>query len=510
MNLIEYTPWVCWISPLIGALLTFFSRSNTVKGVINSSSVFISWSSGLFMFSLISNKQVLNTKRDWFSLPVGSPVGLGMLIDPLSIIMANNVSFVSFLILVYSIWYMREEYGQARYWPLMSLFTSSMLLLVLADNLILFFIAWKMVGVCSYALIGHYYRDEERYWIGGPPPNSYLKPSTCTLKALLVTSFGDVAMLAGIIIIYLYSGTFSFTTLLDTSSDWMGKMSETPGLILGSTLLLLAGVVGKSAQFPLHIWLPEAMAGPAPVSALIHAATMVKAGVYIVARLFPIYYKAYWINGFQESGYFFQIIAFLGVVTAFITATEAVVALELKKVLAYSTMSQIGYMMLGLGVAGLSTSSIISGYTGSIFHLLNHVLFKAALFMSAGAIIHLTGSIYINEKSLDRRSTRYIWLFTWIATLSLIGIPPFSGFWSKDEILLACLESGQYLLFSLALLTVMVTALYSIRMMYHLFYTNVNNYDRVEVGHAKEDPVMIIPMGVLSTLSRNGGNWILV
>lgn len=505
MDFIELASWICWISPLIGALSTYLSKNNTVKGVIASSSVFISCISALLMTPLIFTKQVVDINSGWISLPVGGTISIGMLIDPLSIIMANIVSFVTLLILFYSIWYMREEYGQSRYWALMSLFTSSMLLLVLSDNFLLFFIGWKMVGLCSYALIGHYYRDEEKYWIGGPPPTPFQKPSTCALKALLVTSFGDVAMLAGIILIFLYSGTFNFTTLFNTSSNWIPKMSQTPGLILASTVLLLAGVAGKSAQFPLHVWLPEAMAGPAPVSALIHAATMVKAGVYIVARLFPIYYNAYWVNGVQEAGYFFQIIAFVGVGTAFLAATEAVAALEIKKILAYSTMSQIGYMMLGLGVAGLSYSSTLSGYVGSMLHLLSHALFKAALFMSAGVIIHLTGSIYIYEKIVDRKNTRFIWLFTWISVLSLIGVPPLSGFWSKDEILSACLESGQHLLFIIALLTVSATCLYSVRMMYHIFHANVNSFNGGIHAHVKEEPAMIIPIGILSTLSLGIG-----
>jgi len=505
VSFIEPASWICWISPLIGALLTCLSKNNTVKGVIASSSVSVSWVSSILMTPLIFSKQVLDVRSGWVSLPLGETISVGMLIDPLSIIMANIVSFVSLLILVYSIWYMRKEYGQLRYWALVSLFTSSMLLLVLSDNFLLFFIGWKMVGLCSYALIGHYYRDEIKYWIGGPPPTPFQKPSTCALKALIVTSFGDVAMLAGIILIFIYSGTFNFTTLLDASSNWMHEMSRTPGLILAFTILLLAGVFGKSAQFPLHVWLPEAMAGPAPVSALIHAATMVKAGVYIVARLFPIYYSAYWVDGIQEAGCFFQIIAFVGVVTAFLTATEAVAALEIKKILAYSTMSQIGYMMLGLGVAGLSYSSTLSGYAGSIFHLLSHALFKAALFMSAGVIIHSTGSIYIHEKTADRRNIRFVWLFTWIAVLSLVGVPPLSGFWSKDEILSACLESGQYLLFSIALMTVFATCLYSVRMMYHIFHVRVNILSEEEHSHIKEEPVMIIPIGILSMLSLGIG-----
>ncbi|MEN2974623.1 MAG: NADH-quinone oxidoreductase subunit L [Candidatus Caldarchaeales archaeon] len=497
MEILEIAPWICWISPLIGALLTFTSKKNSVKGLVTSISIFTSFISSLFMLSNVIEHKSFEIKIKWIDLQQGEPISLGVLVDALSATMSCIVSFVSLLILLYSIWYMREEYGQARFWSLMSLFTSSMLLLVLADNFILFFIGWKMVGLCSYALIGHYYRDEEKYWIGGPPPNPLQKPSTCALKALLVTSLGDVAMLSGILLIFIYSGTFNFTTLFTTSSTWISKMIDTQNLFTLSTILLLLGVIGKSAQFPLHVWLPEAMAGPAPVSALIHAATMVKAGVYIIARLFPIYYKAYWVDQFQEAGYYFQIIATVGTVTAFLTATEALASIELKKVLACSTMSQIGYMMLGLGVAGMSHTSIVSGYIGSILHLLNHALFKAALFMCAGIVIHLTGSIYLYKSTLNRRNLFLTWLFMWIAVLSLIGLPPLSGFWSKDEILIACIESGQYVFFLFAVLTILVTCLYSLRMMYYLFHRSLasNNH------HGGEEPIAWMPIGILSTLT---------
>ena len=379
----------------------------------------------------------------------------------------------------------------------MSLFVGGMLLLVLADNFILFFIGWKIVGVCSYALIGHYYRDERKYWIGGPPPHPFEKPSTCGLKALIVTTFGDVAMLAGILIIYLYAGTFNFPTLFSTTSIWMAKMAANPGIITLTTILLLSGPIAKSAQFPLHVWLPEAMAGPAPVSALIHAATMVKAGVYIVARLFPIFFNGYWVNGFSEAFNFFPIVALLGALTAFITATNAMVSLELKKILAYSTMSQIGYMMLSLGVAGMSINATITGYVGGLYHLLSHALFKATLFLCAGLVIHVTGSIYIHEKGLNRKYLPMTWIFMWFSALSLAGVPPFSGFWSKDEILIACVDAGQYGLFLAALLTAGITCFYSIRMIGYIFHSKSGES---EATHG-EPKLMWIPFGILSSLT---------
>ena len=495
-----YAPWICWISPFIGSILSLFiggEKDVKLKGIIASTFTGISWIMALLMLPEIFKPRLRDVWVGWITLPYGEPVKAGVLLDPLSIILANMVSFISLLVLIYSIKYMEGEYGQARYWCLMSLFVGGMLLLVLADNFILFFIGWKIVGVCSYALIGHYYRDERKYWIGGPPPHPFEKPSTCGLKALIVTTFGDVAMLAGILIIYLYAGTFNFPTLFSTTSIWMAKMAANPGIITLTTILLLSGPIAKSAQFPLHVWLPEAMAGPAPVSALIHAATMVKAGVYIVARLFPIFFDGYWVNGFSEAFNFFPIIAVLGALTAFITATNAMASLELKKILAYSTMSQIGYMMLSLGVAGMSINATITGYVGGLYHLLSHALFKATLFLCAGLVIHVTGSIYIHERGLNRKYLPMTWIFMWFSALSLAGVPPFSGFWSKDEILIACVDAGQYGLFLAALLTAGITCFYSIRMIGYIFHSRSGEVEEVH----GEPRLMWIPFGILSSLT---------
>lgn len=418
----------------------------------------------------------------WISLPNGGSVGMGMLIDPLSIILANIVSFLGFIILVYSYRYMADKPGQTRYWFLMSLFISSMLLLVLADNLILFFIGWKIVGFCSYALIGHYYSDERKYWIGGPPPYSFQKPSRCGLKALLITTLGDVSLLAGIIILYNYSGTFNLMRLYQTAGSWLGVMAATPGMLALTSILILIGPIAKSAQFPFHEWLPEAMAGPSPVSALIHAATMVKAGVYFVARILPIFFYAYWIGGYSEARIFFIFIASIGAFTALLTGTQAMVSLELKKALAYSTMSQIGYMMLALGVAGLNVNSLVHGVSAGIFHLISHGIFKAALFLCAGVLIHTSGSIYLTKMNFSRRTMRYTWLFMWIVSASLIGIPPFSGFWSKDEVLTSCLLSGEYVLFTIALVTVAITCFYTIRFMGMIFHAGEGERKGEEAG----------------------------
>ena len=230
-------------------------------------------------------------------------------------------------------------------------------------------------------------------------------------------------------------------------------------------LLILVGPLAKSAQFPFHEWLPDAMSGPTTVSALIHAATMVKAGVYLVARILPIFFFAYWQANYPEALTFFILTAAIGCFTAFLAGTQAMVSLELKKALAYSTMSQIGYMMLGLGVAGLSSNVLIGGYTAGLYHLLSTGIHKAALFLCAGVIIKTSGSIYMSKIHLSREKIDFTWLFMWIIAFSLIGIPPFTGYWSKDEVLLSCWQSGQYILYAIAWVTIAIKSFYTIRFM---------------------------------------------
>jgi len=496
----DLVPWLCWVFPTLGTVLALLLAkvNRRVRDVSVVFFSFLGWLMSVLMIPDLFAARFVDKPLFWITLPTGKWLGLGMLVDPLSIILANVVAFISFVIMVYSIKYMEEEPGQTRYWFLMSLFIGSMLLLILADNLILFFVGWKIVGLCSYALIGHYYSDEREYWIGGPPPYPFQKPSSCGLKALLTTTVGDVSLLAGILIIYSYSHTFNFIELYQTANVWLAEMARTPGVLVLTSILMLGGPIAKSAQFPLHEWLPEAMAGPTPVSALIHAATMVKAGVYLVARMLPTFFYAYWIGGYPEALTFFALTAVIGAFTAFLTGTQAMVSLELKKALAYSTMSQIGYMMLALGVAGLGANNLVTGLSAGVFHLISHGVFKAALFMCAGVLIHVSGSIYMPEMRIPWRSMRFTWLFMWIASLSLIGVPPFSGFWSKDEVLLSCLLGGRYFLFIIALLTVAVTSFYTVRFMGMTFH---EEREATEGGVEEASLLMLIPYGVLAALT---------
>jgi NADH-quinone oxidoreductase subunit L len=421
MNLDISFAWWCFLFPLIGAALTpVLARIH--PQVRDYGAVFFAFlgalCSGMLLPLLFRMGDLpLESQVVWLAAPI--KVGLGVLVDPLSIVVANVVAWISLVIMLYCVGYMQGDPGVSRFWMLMNLFIGSMLLLVLANNLLFVFVGWKMVGLCSYGLIGYYYRDEKEYWIGGPPPTRYVTPTHAGLKALIVTGLGDMLMLGGILIIYFYSRTFNLLELYQTTATWMAAMAKSPGLIVLVSVLLLAGPIGKSAQFPLHEWLPEAMAGPGPVSALIHAATMVKSGVYLVARFIPIFYHGYWVGGFSEAFHFFTLTAWVGLITAFLAATQGMVALELKKALAYSTVSQIGYMMLGLGIAGFAPHVLAGGYTSGIFYLVSHGLFKASLFLCAGAVIHTAHSIYMHEMGALKKYMPFTWVFMGIAALSL-------------------------------------------------------------------------------------------
>jgi NADH-quinone oxidoreductase subunit L len=464
--------WLCFLFPLIGALLSPLLGKIHPK-LRDYGAVFCSFLAAAISVSFIPylfqpSSLPMETSFLWLTAPF--TVRVGVLVDPLSIVMSNVVAVISFIIMVYSLGYMKGDPSLTRFWIWMNLFIGSMLLLVLSNNLLFIFIGWKLVGLCSYGLIGFYHQDEKKYWIGGPPPIEYCTPSHAGLKALVVTSLGDLFMLAGILILFFYSKTLSLSEIYETSSVWFPEMAKSPGIIVLLSVFLLAGPLGKSAQFPFQEWLPEAMAGPGPVSALIHAATMVKSGVYLVARLFPIFYYGYWGAGCGEAKYFFLLTAGVGVFTAFLAATQGIVSVELKKALAYSTISQIGYMMLAIGIAGLDPSLLVKVFTAGTYHLLNHALFKACLFLCAGSVIHAVHSIYMRDMGSLRKFMPFTFVFMSFAALSLMGVPPLSGFWSKDAILVACLESHNYGLIIVALATVVLTTFYTTRFMGLVFY----------------------------------------
>ena len=475
--------WICIGAPLAGAALTpllarVHPRVRDLGAVAFSAAAA---AAALSLLPKLLHPEALPVEQTlaWLERPIR--IGFGVLVDPLGIVLANVVAVVGFVIMVYCLGYMRGDPARTRFWMWMNGFIGSMLLLVLSSDLLFVFVGWKLVGVCSYGLIGYYYRDQRRYWIGGPPPDPFVKPSEAGLKALVVTGLGDMLMLGGLLLIYVYAGTLNFLELYATAPDWLAAMSATPGMVVLVTLLLLAGPLGKSAQFPFHEWLPEAMAGPGPVSALIHAATMVKSGVYLVARLVPLFYYGYWVAGIGEAGWFFQLTAWIGGFTAFLAATQGLVALELKKVLAYSTVSQIGYMMLALGVAGLAPGLLAGGYTAGVLHLVSHALFKACLFLCAGTVIHAVRSFYLTDMGGMRAALPLTWGFMLVAALALMGVPPLPGFWSKDAVLLATVDASLPL-FGLALLTAAITAGYTVRF-FALVFHGPASLHRTEAAH---------------------------
>jgi NADH-quinone oxidoreductase subunit L len=501
-------PWLAWILPFIGAILMpvlgkIDEKIRDYGAVLFAASAVIATSSMIpGLLSGHTPGELILTK--WLTLPNGAPLEFGVLVDPMSIIISNVVAFISFLIVVYSTGYMHGDPHLDRYWFLFLFFIGNMLLLVLSNNLIQTLIGWEGVGLCSYGLIGYYYRDREDRWLGGPPPTKMFPPSHCGMKAFVVTGIGDVFLLAGIFIIYHFAGTFNYVDLIHSAPEWLAHMASTPGLIALTSLLFLGGPIGKSAQFPLHEWLPEAMAGPTPVSALIHAATMVKAGVYLVARVSPIFYIGTWALNIPEAQIFFIAIALVGAFTTFLAASQALVSVELKKILAYSTVSQIGYMMLGLGLSGFSEEAYIVGLTSGVFHLASHALFKAALFLSAGSVIHAVESIYIfNMGGLKKHMPKTYFLML-LATFSLSGIPPFSGFWSKDAVFLSALTAGTPLAMLLLLVGVVSAAMtfaYSLRYISRTFMHEESEFlhELEEHGHHLHEAPSIMwgPIAVL-------------
>ncbi len=498
-------PWLIWTLPIAGAILTplFAKLHSRVRDYAA-----VAFSLGAAITATFTAFAVAKGDYQISWVPQLS-LNAGVLVDPLSVFLVNIVAWISFLIMVYSLQYMKNEFGLTRYWFFMNLFIGNMLLLVLADNLLMMFFGWEGVGLCSYALIGHFYHDEPEHWVGTPGdsalgvPQAY-SPSQAGIKAFIVTRIGDIALLIAIFLIFATAGTFNYNALaaqLGKTGSWASTLAGL-GLLVPTALLFFGGPVGKSAQFPLQEWLPDAMAGPTSVSALIHAATMVKAGVFLVGRMGPIFFLA--LLQFNQVTPFFGTIAWVGAFTAFLAATQASVAREIKKVLAYSTVSQIGYMMLGLGIAGLS-ANFIAGYSASLMQLMSHAVFKAALFLAAGWVIHATGSRFMDQMGGLAKAMRITSVAMLLAGLSLMGIPPFSGFWTKDAILSATFQSNQLALYAVGLATVLLTAFYTTRMLEITFAGKPsNNVEDLEAKgeHVHEaNPIMLVPYLLLAIAS---------
>ena len=494
-------PWLVWILPMVGSLLVVpASRINRRAGnVVAAAFPLLAAVSASMMIPDVLNGQTQDLQVQWIS---SLGIKAGVLVDPLSVLMSNVVAWISFLIVVYSVGYMQGETTLTRYWFFINYFIGNMLLLVLSDNLLQLMFGWEGVGLCSYALIGYWYTDEPDKWVGSEGhktwgvPMAY-PPSHAGMKAFIMTRIGDIGLLVAIFIIYTTADTMNLVEL-SRNISWAGDLART-GFLLPTALLVFWGPIGKSAQMPLHEWLPDAMAGPTPVSALIHAATMVKAGVYLVARTGPIFYNA--IVTYGQPFTFFEVIGWIGAITALAAAAQAIVAKELKKTLAYSTASQIGYMMLAIGVGGMGLQ-FAAGYTAGLFHLMNHAIFKAAAFMAAGAVIHACETRFMNQMGGIRRNMKFTFAAMLISVLALSGVPPFSGFWSKDAILATTWEAGQLWLYLIAAVTAALTFIYSLKILGWVFLgpksAHIRELEQEGTVVHEVRPIMYIPFVLLA------------
>jgi NADH-quinone oxidoreductase subunit L len=465
--------WLIPVIPLVASLVIVFIGKRTPG---RGADIGILATGASFVISLVVFFQVLagdHIERSWSWLQLGTEaepgfrLEIGMNVDGLSAVMFVVVTLVSLLVQIYSVGYMREEPRFTWYFAALSLFTGSMLNLVIANNLFQLLVGWELVGICSYLLIGHFWEEKEN--------------SNAAIKAFITTKTGDIPFLFGVFVLTIAAGTANIGEI--TEAVEAGEIA--PAILTAGALLLFGGAIGKSAQFPLHVWLPDAMAGPTPVSALIHAATMVAAGVYLVARMFAV---------FAPSETAITFVAFIGGTTMLIAALLALVQDDIKRVLAYSTVSQLGYMMAALGLGP-------AGHTAAMFHLFTHAFFKALLFLGAGSVIHAVHSNNMSEMGgLRKPMPVTFWTFL-IGSLALAGIPPLAGFWSKDEIIAEAFKEGHYLVWTVTIVTALLTAFYMTRAIVLTFLGGYRGH-----GHPHESPkVMTVPLMVLAALAAVAG-----
>jgi len=469
--------WLIPVFPLIGFLINgLIGRRFSEKAIgwIGTASVGASFAVALLIFlELIgmapASRSVQKVVYTWM-LSGDMNVPIGFLVDPLSIVMMMVVSGVGCIIHAYSIGYMHGEYGFRRYFSYLNLFVFNMLLLVSANNFLLMFVGWEGVGLCSYLLIGYYYEKQSA--------------SDAGKKAFVVNRVGDFGFLLGMFLIFMTFGTFNYTDVFGAAPDKLTQGSLMATLI---TLLLFVGATGKSAQIPLFTWLPDAMEGPTPVSALIHAATMVTAGVYMVARCSVL---------FALAPISLTVVAVIGGATAFFAATIGITQFDIKRVLAYSTISQLGYMFMACGVGA---------FASGIFHLMTHAFFKALLFMAAGSVMHaMSGELDMRKMGDLRKKLPYTHWTYLFGTLAIAGIFPFAGFFSKDEILYYSFTRNLGFWIVGAVAAVM-TSFYMFRSVFMTFYGK-SRVDHETAHHLHESPpIMTVPLMILAILSLVGG-----
>ncbi len=481
---LEYIVRLVPLFPLLGFIINgLFNKKLPEKAVgwIGSLSVFISFLLSTWAFFLLVSlpPEARVIQSTWFTwIASGSfTSSISFLYDPLTAVMMLVVSGVGFLIHVYSMGYMHKDGGVSRYFAFLNLFTFSMLVLIMANNLILLYLGWEGVGLCSYLLIGFWFEKKSA--------------SDAGKKAFIVNRIGDFGFSLGIMLIFWTFYTAGHPTVnLHEITLMAPQILAGTGIVTAITLLLFLGATGKSAQIPLYVWLPDAMEGPTPVSALIHAATMVTAGVYMVCRLSALYMLA------PVS---MMVVAIIGAATALFAATIGMVQNDIKRVLAYSTISQLGYMFLACGVGA---------FASGIFHLMTHAFFKALLFMGAGSVMHaLAGELNMQKMGGLRKYMPVTFATMFIGTLAISGVPFFSGFFSKDEILFKTFTSpqGSPILWVVAMLTAILTAFYMFRLIFLTFYGQSRMDPDVE-KHAHESPrVMTTPLIILAVLAFIGG-----
>jgi NADH-quinone oxidoreductase subunit L len=467
--------WLILLPPLVAAgIIAMWTREHRrLSAQISISAVLISFLTTVILFGILRSSgadAMRPTAMNW--LWIGDfAVDISLRLDHLSLAMALVVTGVGGLIHIYSAGYMRGDRAYGRYFACLSLFMFSMLGIVLADNFVMMFIFWELVGVSSYLLIGFWYEREAA--------------ADACKKAFLCNRIGDAGFLLGILLVWSMFGSVSFAEIKPAVTAYLLAHGGTTSLLCVAGLLIFCGAVGKSAQFPLHVWLPDAMEGPTPVSALIHAATMVAAGVYMLCRVYFL---------LEPSGAL-PYIAWVGGFTALLAAVIAVQQNDIKRILAYSTLSQLGYMVMAVGVGGPAAA---------MFHLTTHAFFKALLFLGAGSVIH---AMHHEQNiwrmgALKRKMPVTYWTFM-AGTLALCGFPPLSGFYSKDSILSQALVSHQVALFILGVAVAMLTAFYMFRLALVVFYGGEKSE---AAGHAHESPrIMIWPLRVLAVLSIIGG-----
>lgn len=496
----ELAVWAIFFMPLlafvtiVAVIRPFLNRYDSLSGYIAIATIGTSFALSVWSLTAVwSNPEGLAWgSHHWLS--VGDlEINFGIMMDPLSSVMVVVISGVSLAVQVYSQGYMDKDPGYSRYFAFMTLFTASMLGLVLASSIIQLYVFWELVGMCSYLLIG--------FWYHRPAAAAAAK------KAFIVTRLGDFGFLLAILYLFLNRSLFFEAGLNPLEIADINKIAHGAevavalggGVITWVSIGIFAGAVGKSAQFPLHVWLPDAMEGPTPVSALIHAATMVVAGVFLVARFFPL---------FEQSDFSMNVVALVGGFTAIFAATMGLVMNDIKRVLAYSTISQLGYMMLALGVGA---------YGAAIFHLFNHAFFKALLFLGSGSVNHATGTFNMRFMGGLKNHMRWTYITFLIASLSISGIFPLAGFWSKDEILTGAWNKGDaigYLVFAMAITAAFMTSFYMFRALFITFHGEFRGGVDAELEsgstehsvHLGESPkVMIIPLALLAIPSIVSG-----